>query len=505
MLDETVNTSCVPFGPRKLLCHLAGSASDSNLTVEAITLGARIIQYFAGEHAAAFAQEKAVNALGLSMYSTGVTDNLHSCGLRMRLWDRQFPFARATRLRPRITSGRLRIGFVGELTYTGDKIFKESLSFPDEHELHVYATRAGKHFPPKSKANVLFERHPICQDANATTPRRIFEKEFYAREIRALAAKINAAELDMLILAYFRHDELSDLANLVSTPCITSYLYGPRPCFHPRVDYSFFLQRHRSFPLMGNRFQSIFTGKALPAELCCPTGYPLYDDWGIDIQDNPPLQERPPVILFHGNLAKLHSISYLSLLVDFLKKDRDLRFKFLGFGDYLPLILDFFSKHGLADRVEYLGEVDKALLETDEFKLQIMNFLRQGRLEPDPWPHGGGSSLSEAWWAGTPTVKMRMMPGDGDLFRPDQVRTDLPILDIKSTTAESVEEFKNLCLKCLYDPDFSHKVLREQYEMARKTVDAARWWNELIASHGDWLTGTGWATGEKPAGGRLGQ
>jgi hypothetical protein len=65
--------------------------------------------------------------------------------------------------------------------------------------------------------------------------------------------------------------------------------------------------------------------------------------------------------------------------------------------------------------------------------------------------------------------------------------------------AGGIEEYREMCLKCLFDRKFAEEIIRKQYETARRIVDVRRWWSETIKTYLDWLYGTGWAADQGPA------
>lgn len=447
--------------------------------------------------------ERVINFFGLPFHSVGVADNVHSHGLRMRLWNGSGPYKNAGRKKPDAEKTSYNIGLVGEFGFDGGVLTDLCNSFPNQHRLNIFATRfIDSEFHIENDSISIF-RMPFCTSILTEVPKRISEKAVYCNAVPEMARRINKADIDILLLKNFSHEELNDLVMLVDSPCIISELMGSRPAFSPKVDYSIYGQNHVSFPVIGREMHSVFTERRLPSEKLCLTVSPLYSDLDIDANDNISWNEREPWIIFHGNIAQLQSESYLSVIGDILEADKDVRFIILGFGDGLDFVLDTFRKRGLFRQVEYLGAVDKSLKLTGEFHERIFQFLRRGRLEPDPWPRGGGAARVEAYWSGTPTVHLRQPFGYGDIVSPDRMKTDIPTLEVAPAVADNLEEYKNLCIKCLYDKEFAEKVITEQYALAQRLTNAEAWWESVIDSYRQWLTGTGWAEGEGPAGGRL--
>ncbi len=501
MKDAKIDENGLPDW-KWVICRLAGELSSSPAYIAAASAAVRGMVRRRGTMAGQKLAEQCIGLAGFPFQRwLGIEDNIHSQAMRMRLWNRTGPFRPVPKRPAVVRDGPLRVGYVSELGRGGDPAWAHCTMFPEDSRLFIFSTRKWEEFdvprlPHVSLSSFVLSRVPGLQAARYGA-----EREHYEQEMRRLAREVNACDLDILLLASFHLDEVNDLAMLVDTPCIVVRLFGSAPSFHPKVDYCLYCQLHSSFPIVGTDMRSVFTGKSMGAEPCLNGMGPLYPDWGLTPENNPAWEDRPPWLLFHGNLVQLQGSRYLALIGDILEADREVRFRILGFGEGLSTVMDTFARRGLSGQVQYLGEVDKALQRTGEFQKRITSFLRDGRLEPDPWPWGGGQARVEAYQAGTPTVHLRI-DSTGGVPSDEQMEFDVPDLEVPSATASSLEEYRNLCLKCLYDGDFARKVAQEQYSIARRVTDARAWWDNFFASYRHWLHGTGWAAGLPSAGGR---
>ena len=431
-----------------------------------------------------------VKLLGYPFFRLGIPNNLHTAGLVQRIRRAKMPFVAVPKRLSRPNVRQLRIGMVGELTFGGARPLSLTENFPAQHELFLFDAGGKDRFGPiPQRPNTHFSRHDLGGDYSKIASKTIGSGEDYIKAICNLTDEINTSKLDILIIANASLEEKNDIATLCNTPCLVSHLMGSEPVYNTKIDFTLYAQANTWSYIKNHRLHSIFTNRPLPAEVCCNLAQHLYERNPSPLPDIP-WEQREPLLFFHGRLAQIHSQGYLTLLAGLLENDRNLRFEFLGPGDAKP-VLQFFANRGLAGQVKYLGVIDKALYQTGDFHEKIYSTLMRARLEPNPWPLGGGISRIEAYQAGTPTVHLRMNHHRDWVTGASWV--DLPDIEIPSATADTVEEYQLLCQKCLYDKEFAAKIRQEQHRVANRVVDAEAWWDRVIVLYREWLTRTGWA------------
>lgn len=464
---------------KSLVARFAARAADSSLLVGVWAATAGLVRRMLGAAAEQAWLDLPVKATGLPFIRLGVVTNLHSYGLRMRLrYRREARKATAKRV-PHALGRPLRVGLVGELLPWGGKPVTLVEQFPVGQKLFVFDVGKDRTFYQfASKPDVFVQRYDVVNS----------EATFFK-----VAEDINAANLDVLVLAMFDASDACKVLDRVNTPCIIYFMMSIYPIFSKKVDYSLFMLPNRHFYLRKYKLFSDYTGRYLPSERMYPLKMFSFADCSLPVEQNPLWMERENLIVFHGSVErKLEYAQYLKVITELLQEDPALRLAYLGPGDR-EAVQAHFAQHGLLDRVEDCGCVTP---DTAEAREAILSLLRRGRLAPDPWPHGGGRARIEAYWAGIPTVHLRMPVGGRIEWEKHSLnQVDLPYIEVSTGTADDYDEYKRLCKCCLYNEAFANTLIEEQYAVARRAVDSAAWWEDVFDSYKHWLLGTGWCAG----------
>lgn len=414
-----------------------------------------------------------VGASGYLLHRKGLKNNLHSYALDVRIKHLLASIGTVGKKPVRKKNGVLRIGFVGEMV--ADIVRPPTLvsQFPDDHQLHVFDLAWDGNFGVlPNKDNVRVSQYDLNKD--------------YLSTVKALTKDINDAGLDMLIVSNYYASVKNDIIDGVDTPCIVNFSMGSHLSFHDKTDYSLYAQPRKNFFLKDNRLFSVFTNRPMRGELCYPETH-VFHDREIDRTENPAWEDREPQMCFHGRLAQLNSPLFLDCMADILNTDSGIRFSFMGEGDELESILQYFDRRGLSRQVEYLGQVDRVCGNDQRWRQTILAMLRKSRLAPNPWPRGGGSSRVEAYAAGVPTMHLGMVTDGANPFDTrSQTVVDVPSLTVPSATVYSIDEYKKFCLKCLFDKEFSEQVIEEQYALVNTVTDHGSWWAEVLDIYDKW-------------------
>jgi glycosyltransferase involved in cell wall biosynthesis len=433
----------------------------------------------------------------------GGTNSMHAQGMRMRMRHARSSFVQQDKNLPKSSEGRpLRVGIIGELSQAWSFPASLGRQFPEEHELFMYdLVGNGSPGPVPEYGKAVFRRFDLGE-CYRDGQRYIPDPKQYAVAVRELIRVINNDDLDFLLLANYSQDGKGDIASLATVPCLVNFPCGSDLLHHPKVDYAMCAVPRMGYPLVDGRLQSAFTGKSLASERCCPTGlYPL-DDWKVDPKDNPDWSARKPNMVFHGRMGKLLAPQFQEALASLLGENSAIELHILGGGETERIRREF-TRRGVMERVVFHDAVNFKEIGSGEARNTILDFLRSGRLAPDPWPLCGGRSRQEAFLAGTPAVYMKLIQKSVEGLPPEALlQNAFPCVDIDSTAALDVREYKELSLKCLFDESFASQVQQQQYAIARRNENCTLWWRELIDSYHDWFNGTGWAAGSEPAGGR---
>ncbi len=413
-------------------------------------------------------------------------DNLHTYRLhlsvRRRL--RRLPIAKKRSVEANKDLSSLRIGMVGEMSCGGARPTTLITDFPAEHTFYAFDTGWNGQFNDVPHAdNVHLIRHDLSTSGEPG--------------LRALADTINAARLDVIIVANYDDGLKDDLVTLLTTPCIVNFIMGEWPLGNARVDYTLYPILRRELRFCGSKLYSEITRRIDPTERVYLEESHCYEKYNVALPAKPPLQQRERLMIFHGNLEKLYSKRHLDLIAELLAEDSELHFVYMGRGGCQPSIAEHFAKRGVANQVTFHGHIDRSALGAEGYIAELFTLLTRCRLAPSPWPQGGGLARIEAYLAGIPTVHMQLCR-EGKLWdRGDMPLTDVPCLEVPSTTARSISHYKQLCKQCLYDDAFAQVVVEEQYAIARRVTDTKLWWADIIDSYKHWVRGTGWAQDEE--------
>ncbi len=462
---------------KNILTFIAGKIADSTLLLKVTVFLYFKTQTLLGNKVATIIKKIPVYLTGLPFFKFGVRTNLHSFGLYMRI-QHSIHSTNPTKKKERNKNNHpLRIGIVGEFLPWGGKPISLIRDFPKQHSLVAFDIGKNReYYTFPERENVTVKKHTLELD--------------YEKNISKLTNDINASELDFLILANFDYQEKCDILHGVDVPCIIHYMMSIDPIFSSKVDYSLYMLPNRNFYLQNDSLYSNYTKTFLPSERFYELQMFAFADCSVSTVKNPSWQERENLVIFHGGVErKLAYPEYLSTITELLHEDSTLRFAFLGPGSR-NMINAHFKGQGLANRIEDHGCV---AANTPEAHETIINLLRRGRLAPDPWPHGGGRTRIEAYWAGIPSVHLGMRQ-DGKIIweRASLNQVDLPYIEVPHGTSHTQEDYKTLCKKCLYDEAFANTIIQEQYTIARHAIDSNAWWEDVIDSHDHWLHGTGW-------------
>ena len=318
-----------------------------------------------------------------------------------------------------------------------------------------------------------------------------------SRLIHQAAEAINQAQLDVLIiLGQERTPQAYQLVDLINTPCIAHFCNSSDIFHHEKIDFYLYTQPEAGYYVKGQRLfcaatQAPFTQKVVyPSEL-------YYDPRTLDLEA--PIStwaEREPLIIFHGPLYKLANSPVLETICTLLQKDTALEFVFMGRTgpqDWeLAKIETTAKRYGVQARTQYAGYFlswwDKTGTKVGPDWDKIVNYLQRARLEPNPYPIGGGQARFQAYSFGLPTVHMgvRFNIKRGWLKQPGWV--EVPALQVPMGTAYSQEEYIELCRRCLYEETFANQLSNEQRAVARRVSNSSNYWQQILTAYRDWMS-----------------
>jgi hypothetical protein len=373
---------------------------------------------------------------------------------------------------------RLRIGCIGR--FRALLSFPHALfdGFPDGAELHVF--------------DLAYD--DVCGEyLSDTTPH--YTPIRATDEMRAAAAAINAADLDVLLNANGKRDAL-DLLDEVETPCVLHFCPGSDLLHHPRVAVHMNGQPQADYFFADGGILCGTTGRPLGPERVYPTrGY--YEPRDIRFGPVKRWAARQPLIVFHGSLYKLAAPDVLRVLFEILADDRSLTFVVVGRDSRgaRSRIEEAARRYGVLDRVHFEGaffhtrSAEGGL--SDPVWRQLLEHLANARLAPDPWPIGGASARFEAFSLGAPSVHMGVRHDPASWGRPQPAIVEVPHMMVPAATASTVEQYAHIARRCLSDARFADDVADAQQRIARELADPARLWLQVFDAYREWLVATG--------------
>lgn len=306
--------------------------------------------------------------------------------------------------------------------------------------------------------------------------------------LRPAADAINKANLDILINISGNYD----LMDMIDTPCLINLAMGSDLLHHEKVRFHIQAQIPADYLLRNNRIFNCLSRTYINSSNVYGD-VAFYDRHQIAIGTQALWKKRLLLIVLHGNLRYLNSPQYLKLLFKLLQMDSDLDFVFMGQypENNLPFILESAKKAGVFSRFHYEGTYSLLRNEKDEIAdpgwQKMLSLLMTARLSPDPWPLGGGASRFECYCTGVPSVHLGVDNSRSSWGKPrSSVCEVLPLIAPKGT-AQTVDEYFDLCVKCLYEKSFSDDLIKEQWETARRLGDPNYFWQKILGYYDEWL------------------
>lgn len=357
--------------------------------------------------------------------------------------------------------------------------------FPRDAELHIYDVltegRFAEYLQPLARCYTSVDLTPVADNRLSECQEGLFD----------LAKAINQADLDMLIFLNDRRIP-SYLLDLVETPCIVNQCTGSALFFHEKVSFHLFPQPQSDYFVVDKHLFCAPNRSRFGDELVYPL-WVFYDIRDIDLTVQPSWIDREPLIVFHGRLHKLATSPVLDLIFDLMEVDSTLDFVLIGRDTHQTLdsICQAAVKRALQARVHYEGHFNRARdtkgMVADPAWQKCLSYLRRARLAPDPWPFGGGGTRFEAYAAGTPLVHMGVRFDPASWGKRQHAVVELPDLVVPRGTANSVEQYRQLCQQCLYDKEFANRLASEQLTVVHKLSNASVWWQQLFTYYHDWF------------------
>lgn len=467
----------------RLLYRMIGSETTVRAAAAALALAARAL----GDDFPRRVLDTTVNRLGWSGWPAHTRGwvNLDVSRFVWRVRDRLARLPEPPPQRPvRVGAKPLRVGLVGELSGllpTPPKLLAER---PDDLELHVIDVE----FAGRRAAWA----EPLA-DSYVSTP----------ATGAGVAAAVNAAAVDVLVV-FLRGTLAHATLARVDAPVIVDACTGPDLLHHPHVSFSIYAQPEADYLVHGDRL-FCGTSRAFFGDETVYDGFLYFDDRGLAGEAWPAWREREPLIVYHGSLYKATTPTYLEVLLGLLREDDELRLALIGRDDGVSLaaIRAAAVGAGAADRVTYEGgfEVlrDGAGVVNDDAWSRARSLLAQARLAPDPWPISGSSARVEAYAARVPTPHLGLRLDPAGWGRPQPCVTEHPSLSTASGTATTVDEYRELCRRGLYDEAFAERVVAEQLEVLRRVTSPERWWQQLVALYHRYCEGLPVASGATAA------
>jgi hypothetical protein len=299
------------------------------------------------------------------------------------------------------------------------------------------------------------------------------------------ARVIADADLDLLLNVNWKADA-HRLLDVVSTRCVANYCVGSDLLHHPRVDIELVWQMQPDNEVRDGRMWC--TQAQLPVSdtfVCQISG--LYDRRGLSLGAPRPWAEREPLIVSHGSLYKFAVPEFADCMLDVLACESRVQWVLVGKdnGSALSAIRAAAGRRGLGGRVHYEGAFnsvrDAEGAVADAGWLKVQELLCRARLAPDPFPIGSGSSRFEAYALGAPCPHMAVTPRTAKLMS-----AELPVLAVPVNTVTSVDDYRELSIRCLSDEAVATRIQQHQLAAATRASDAARWWSDIEAAFDAW-------------------
>ena len=407
--------------------------------------------------------------------------NIHMSALIWQLRRRSLSQDRRRLNRVHRGSRPLRIGCFGP--FSGLLGFPVSLfeAFPSEHALFIYDLQYLGQLA--SALGGLAQQYRPVNLEIATA---------YSDAVRATADRINADDLDLLLIIRRKMDAY-DVLDYVMTPCIANVCTGSDVSHHPNVDFNLYCQPEADFFPSGNDLFCGFTQRPVPGRTVYPS-FMHYDPRDLDLTLTPPSwEERRPLIVFHGSLYKLASEPFLDCLFGVMAELSDVEFVFMGreSGDFLRRVYDSACCWGVSERVHYEGAFlpvrdDEGRI-TDPCWHKLVALLRSARLAPNPWPIGGASARFEAYVLGAPTVHMGLRTDAASWGKSQLTLLEIPRLLVPAGTTHSVDDYRALSVRCLVDGNFANELARMQRQRGLATCAPSEYWQMILGVFDTWL------------------
>ena len=370
---------------------------------------------------------------------------------------------------------RLRVGIIGCVTLNALTPPTLLQAFPAEHDLYLYEVP----YQDYASFQGLADGPCTLRTVHLDTP----------ESIDAACRMIEQDHIDVLLVAHPDHEQRLRLFSRATTPCLVMLCTGSYPSFHSKASFALYCQPRVDCRMEGHSLFSAYTGKAIPSEPCVHQP-PFCDATGLGTTANTPWRERSPYMFFHGRLRKLADSPLLCLLWDLLDADPDLTFGFAGQGqEDAERILASAAARGHSLRVSYLGVFEQPFGRASSGWQELERNLQRARLAPNPWPIGGAMSRMEAYLCGTPTVHLGMRDDLSPFDVTDQTLIDIPSLAVPTGTARTLEEYAQLCRRCLYDETFADELTRQQLQTAEQLTNGQRWWRIFFNHIQEWRRG----------------
>lgn len=406
----------------------------------------------------------------------------HNIDFARFVWRVRRRLARAPRRRPRRASrdaSSLRIACVGPFahltSYGAPPLF--ALDVPGA-ELHVFDIEDGGALAPYLDGLAHGYRAYAVAD-----------------RVERLAADVNALEPD-LVLNFRRMDGPAfELVDRLEAPCVAHVCTGSGLLYHEDVDFFLHAQPEADYFVRDERLFSGLAHAPSGTERVFRGGA-YWDRGSLDPRGARSWAEREPKIVVHGSLYKAASPAFLDVMLTLLREDAELELVLMGKDDgrALDSIRAAAARHGVGDRVLYEGAfspVRGTSGETDDpMRAKMLAHLRTARLAPNPFPIGGGSSRAEAYGTGAPSVHLALRTDPDSWGKPQLTTVDAPFLNVEGGTAETLDEYLELCRRCLADAAHADRLAAAQAEAFLRLTDPVRWWAELLGFHSRWLAST---------------